>query len=74
MVIILMTNKTGYKHIHVRYGKNKKKENRPRYSINIRKKGKYVWREIIEIGTTLEEVVERRNTKVYPMLGIEIDD
>ena len=69
-----MTNKTGYKNISVRYGKNLKKENRPMYRITIIRKGKVLWRETIEIGTTLEQVVEHRNTKVYPTLGIEIND
>tara|TARA_R110000744_G_scaffold326431_2_gene432224 strand:+ start:61 stop:270 length:210 start_codon:yes stop_codon:yes gene_type:complete len=69
-----MTNKTGYKHISVRYGKNLIKEIRPQYRICIMRKGKILWSECIEIGTTLEQAVEHRNTKVYPMLGIEIND
>ena len=69
-----MTNKTGYKHITVKYGKNLIKENRPMYRITIIRKKKVLWRETIEIGTTLEQVVEHRNTKVYPTLGIEIND
>tara|TARA_R110002167_G_scaffold328562_1_gene534884 strand:+ start:14 stop:226 length:213 start_codon:yes stop_codon:yes gene_type:complete len=67
-------NKTGYKHIYAKTRKNKYKESRVYYNIVIYRKGKVLYSLCLEMGTTLEEAVEKRNTKVYPYLGIEIDD